>query len=162
LGGDVNLYGYVGNDPIDGIDPLGLFGIEDLPTIPAPVVNAVAGFGDAFLIPIVVRSALDLMTWSIGALQRTGAAWSEASSLVAFRWFLGRRRHRFPIFVTGISVRGFRTCHLSAGYSVAERTRVDKRVASEPQCRPVSVDGWPRGGAAPTVLQSTLRMNGAP
>jgi hypothetical protein len=59
-GGDVNLYVYVGNDPIDGIDPLGLFGIEDLPMIPAPVVNAVAGFGDAFLIPIVVRSALDI------------------------------------------------------------------------------------------------------
>jgi RHS repeat-associated protein len=59
-GGDVNLYAYVGNDPIDGTDPLGLFGIEDLPTIPAPVVNAVAGFGDAFLIPIVVRWALDI------------------------------------------------------------------------------------------------------
>jgi len=59
-GGDVNLYAYVGNDPIDGTDPLGLFGIEDLPTIPAPVVNAVAGFGDAFLIPIVARWALDI------------------------------------------------------------------------------------------------------
>jgi hypothetical protein len=59
-GGDVNLYVYVGNDPIDDTDPLGLFGIEDLPTIAAPVVNAVAGFGDAFLIPIVVRWALDI------------------------------------------------------------------------------------------------------
>jgi RHS repeat-associated protein len=58
--GDVNLYVYVGNDPINGTDPLGLFGIEDLPTIPAPVVNAVAGFGDAFLIPIVVRWALGI------------------------------------------------------------------------------------------------------
>jgi hypothetical protein len=55
----VNLYVYVGNDPLGDTDPLGLFGIEDLPMIPAPVVNAVAGFGDAFLIPILVRSALD-------------------------------------------------------------------------------------------------------
>ncbi|HXH81928.1 MAG TPA: RHS repeat-associated core domain-containing protein [Candidatus Tectomicrobia bacterium] len=58
--GDVNLYVYVGNSPMDRTDPLGLFGIEDLPTIPAPVVNTVAGFGDAFLIPILVRSALDI------------------------------------------------------------------------------------------------------
>jgi len=59
-GEDVNLYVYVGNHPIGSTDPLGLFGIEDLPTIPAPVVNAVAGFGDAFLIPILVRTALDI------------------------------------------------------------------------------------------------------
>lgn len=56
--GDANLYAYAGNRPTDTADPLGLFGIEDLPTIPHPVVNAVAGFGDAFLIPALVRSAL--------------------------------------------------------------------------------------------------------
>jgi len=58
--GNMNLYAYVGNSPIDTADPLGLFGIEDLPTIPQPVVNAVAGFGDAFLIPMLVRPLLGI------------------------------------------------------------------------------------------------------
>jgi RHS repeat-associated protein len=46
-GGDTNLYAYVGNNPLSESDPYGLFGIEDLPTIPQPVVDAVAGFGDS-------------------------------------------------------------------------------------------------------------------
>ncbi|MFO0147153.1 MAG: hypothetical protein ACK54C_17900 [Betaproteobacteria bacterium] len=41
-------------------DPLGLFSAADLPSIPQPVVDAVTGFGDAFLIPELVRDALDI------------------------------------------------------------------------------------------------------
>ncbi len=41
------LYGYVFNNPINFYDPYGLFGVADLPSIPQPVVDAAAGFGDA-------------------------------------------------------------------------------------------------------------------
>ena len=43
-GGDTNLYGYVFNDPVNGIDPLGSFA---WPALPQGFVNASAGFGDA-------------------------------------------------------------------------------------------------------------------
>uniref|UniRef100_A0A486XHH7 Rhs family protein n=1 Tax=Rheinheimera sp. BAL341 TaxID=1708203 RepID=A0A486XHH7_9GAMM len=43
-GGDTNLYGYVLGDPVNFIDPSGLFA---LPQIPQGVVNAVTDFGDA-------------------------------------------------------------------------------------------------------------------
>ncbi len=42
----------MGGDPINGIDPLGLFDVSD----------AVVGFGDSFLIPKLVKSALDIGT----------------------------------------------------------------------------------------------------
>src|SRR5205814_1542937 len=58
--GDTNLYAYVGNRPTASTDPLGLLAIEDLPTIPQDVVDAIAGFGDAFLIPALVRKALGI------------------------------------------------------------------------------------------------------
>ena len=45
-GGDVNLNRYVANNPINEIDPLGLFGWADMPTIPQPVSDIFAGFGD--------------------------------------------------------------------------------------------------------------------
>ena len=55
-GGDTNLYGYVLGDPVNFIDPSGLFA---LPQIPQGVVNAVTGFGDAisFGLTDVIRDA---------------------------------------------------------------------------------------------------------
>ncbi|WP_200898011.1 RHS repeat-associated core domain-containing protein, partial [Arsukibacterium sp. MJ3] len=56
-GGDTNLYGYVLGDPVNFIDPDGLFA---LPVIPQSVVNAVTGFGDAisFGLTDVIRDAM--------------------------------------------------------------------------------------------------------
>jgi len=36
------------------------FHVDYLPTIPQPIVNAVTGFGDAFLLPELIRDALDI------------------------------------------------------------------------------------------------------
>ncbi|UYK78705.1 hypothetical protein NG825_08815 [Xanthomonas sacchari] len=44
LAGGANAYSYVHGSPLMYGDPLGLF---DLPSIPQPVVDAVAGFGDS-------------------------------------------------------------------------------------------------------------------
>ena len=48
---------------ISGIDPYGLFDITnpaDWPSIPQPVLDGVTGFGDSFLIPELIRDALDI------------------------------------------------------------------------------------------------------
>ena len=72
LGGDTNLYAYVGADPLSESDPFGLCGIEDLPRIPQPVVDAVAGFGDslsfsatrAFRDFVGINDQVDQCSWS--------------------------------------------------------------------------------------------------
>ena len=46
LFGGVNLYTYVGGNPLRYADPYGLFGMADMPMIPQGVVDASAGFGD--------------------------------------------------------------------------------------------------------------------
>ena len=60
LEGGLNSYLYANANPLFYTDPLGLFSAADLPTIPQPIVDAVTGFGDAFLIPELVRDALDI------------------------------------------------------------------------------------------------------
>jgi RHS repeat-associated protein len=58
LAGGINTYSYVGNSPFASVDPFGLFDLldpADWPSIPQPVVDGVTGFGDAFLIPQLVR-----------------------------------------------------------------------------------------------------------
>ncbi len=46
LWGGVNLFLYVDNNSVNYIDPVGLFGWADMPTIPQPVSDILAGFGD--------------------------------------------------------------------------------------------------------------------
>ncbi|MBA5868325.1 MAG: hypothetical protein GDA67_16655 [Nitrospira sp. CR1.3] len=59
-GGDTNFYAYSYNEPMDWVDPYGLFSMEefvaDLPTLPQEFVDLAVGFGDAFLIPELVRN----------------------------------------------------------------------------------------------------------
>lgn len=38
---------YVGGNPVSSIDPYGLFGWADMPTLPQGLVDAISGFGDA-------------------------------------------------------------------------------------------------------------------
>jgi RHS repeat-associated protein len=63
-GGDMNIYAYVKNNPVNLKDPLGLEGIDDfvanLPTPPAQMTDFLTGFGDAFLIPILIRDLMDV------------------------------------------------------------------------------------------------------
>lgn len=79
-GGDMNLYAYVEENPLLYTDPLGLFGMEDLPLIPPPVVDAIAGFGDAFLISELVRDALD-----IGGVDKCSASY-RGGKITGFVW----------------------------------------------------------------------------
>ncbi len=82
LDGGMNSYAYVLNGPINLVDPYGMFGVADLPTIPQPILDAVTGFGDAFLIPELVRDAFDID----GGVKKCSAAY---------------RSGKFSGFVTG-------------------------------------------------------------
>ena len=68
-GGDVSLYGYVAGDPVNGVDPSGLFeSVDDIVSgdladpepIPQEFVDFTAAFGDTFLIPRLIRDAANI------------------------------------------------------------------------------------------------------
>lgn len=57
--GDMNVYAYVGNNPVGYVDPYGLF---EFPLLPQDVVDTSAGIGDALSLGLtdVIRDAMDI------------------------------------------------------------------------------------------------------
>src|SRR6185312_10501984 len=59
LSNDVNMYTYVGDNPLSYVDPYGLF---DLPLLPQEVADISAGIGDALSLGLtdLIRDAMDI------------------------------------------------------------------------------------------------------
>jgi hypothetical protein len=78
LDGGINTYAYVTGNPLGLVDETG-----ELPEIPDWAVNGIAGFGDAFLIPQLIREH-----WGIGEVNKcsTSYAWGKG---IGFGWGLG-------------------------------------------------------------------------
>ena len=89
LRGGINTYGYGEASPLMYSDPMGLWVWGD--PIDQGVVNAVTGFGDAFLIPELIRSALDIDGGvdQCSAAYRVGKATGFAVGAVPFGLELG-------------------------------------------------------------------------
>ncbi len=87
--GGINLYTYVLNDPINFYDPYGLFGVVDFPTIPQPIVDMTAGFGDTLSFgftdwvrdQIDTNSAVDKCSDAYSGGEYAGYSWGAATGI---------------------------------------------------------------------------------
>jgi RHS repeat-associated protein len=109
--GGINFYAYVGNNPVNAIDPYGLFSITDLPAIPQPVVNFSAGLGDALLLGTgqYFRDKL-----GIGGVNRCSDAykyggWSSFAFGASRLAYAGLAKGGAMLAASGIEASAFRT-----------------------------------------------------
>jgi len=140
--GDPNLYGYLGQDPVDDSDPFGLFGLND-------VSDAIAGAGDSLTFGLtgVVRDGIaDLL--GISKVDRCGTAYkvgeySEIAAEVALTAGSAGLKH--------LAANASRTAVRAAAEATVEGLREEGQFVHHIE----PLFGHPGGGMVPPVLFPT-------